>query len=212
MEPNPTDAAPLPACWQCGREAQEALFCTHCGAVRELPANTDLFTVMGLPRRLGVDAADLERRFYELSRRVHPDGFGAAPPRARAASLSATALLNRAYKTLRDPVLRGRYWLELHGETLADEQRSVPPELAAVVFDVQERLSALRRAAGARRDALLAALRDDLRQLSERRDSCLGRLEKSFRQTARLGELKLLLSEISYLTTLVRNVQGAFSS
>ena len=53
--------------------------------------------------------------------------------------MRATALLTRAYRTLRDPLSRGLYWLELHGEKLAENNQRVPPELAELVFEVQER-------------------------------------------------------------------------
>ena len=59
----------------------------------------------------------------------------------RDASLRATALLTRSYRTLRDPVARGLYWLELNGEKLAENNKRVPPDLAELVFEVQEQLA-----------------------------------------------------------------------
>ena len=44
---------------------------------------SDFFTVFGLPRRLAIDAAALQRRFYELSRQRHPDFHQARRPRTR---------------------------------------------------------------------------------------------------------------------------------
>ena len=46
-----------------------------------------------------------------------------------------TALVNRAYRTLKDPVARGLYWLEIHGESLGRDNERVPPALAARVFE-----------------------------------------------------------------------------
>ena len=37
---------------------------------------TDYFELLGLPRRFAVDLAELERRYLELSREVHPDRAG----------------------------------------------------------------------------------------------------------------------------------------
>ena len=53
----------------------------------------DHFEVFGLPRRLGIDAAQLQRAFYELSRRSHPDFHQAAPPERQAEILEASARL-----------------------------------------------------------------------------------------------------------------------
>ena len=64
----------------------------------------------------------------------------------RDASLRATATLTRSYRTLRDPVARGLYWLELNGEKLAENNKRVPPELAELVFEVQEQLAELQLA------------------------------------------------------------------
>ena len=52
--------------------------------------------------------------------------------------------MNRAYRTLRDVVQRGQYWLELQGEQLGRDNNRVPPALAALVFEVQEKLAEAR--------------------------------------------------------------------
>src|SRR5437868_2117710 len=136
-------------CKSCGAEFPVSPFCPSCQAVSELPPDTDYFTVLGLERRLALVREDLDRSFFALSRRVHPDRFGSASPTDQAASLANTALLNKAYQTLRDPIRRGRYWLELHGEPLANADRTVPHEIAALVFEVREHLDDAGNAGGA---------------------------------------------------------------
>src|SRR2546429_8721038 len=66
----------------------------------------DHFEVFGLPRRLAVDTAELQRKFYELSRRYHPDFHQAAPPEEQVRALEASAGVNAAHRTLRGPVAR----------------------------------------------------------------------------------------------------------
>ncbi len=105
-----------------------------------------------MPRRLTIDLDALERRYHELSRKIHPDRFASKGPKMRDASLRATATLTRSYRTLRDPVARGLYWLELHGEKLAENNKRVPPELAELVFEVQEQLAEM-QVLGSRRGA-----------------------------------------------------------
>src|SRR5439155_1407428 len=117
-------------CWKCHAESGAALVCPRCAAIQPLPADADLFAVLGLPRQLALDLPDLERRYHAASRAVHPDRFQTAGPRERALSLAASAAVNRAYRTLRDPVARGRYWLELHGARLGDGGPLVPPAVA----------------------------------------------------------------------------------
>src|SRR2546427_2453875 len=69
----------------------------------------DHFEVFGLPRRLAVDTAELQRKFYELSRRYHPDFHQAAPPEEQVRALEASAGLNAAYRALPEPVTRIEY-------------------------------------------------------------------------------------------------------
>jgi molecular chaperone HscB len=203
-------------CSSCGMSAAGQLVCEGCGVVQEIDRDPDFFTVFELPRRLVIDLADLEQRYYGLSRRLHPDLVHDRSAAERTASLKATALVNRAYRTLRDPVRRGLYWLSLHGESLGRDNERVPPELAALVFEVQERLEELRATRGAdaraAHERAVRAAHDDLRVrlgAVERRLADI--YERSDAAGAAggglLGETKQVLSELHYLRTLIRDVE-----
>ena len=69
-------------------------------------AGVDYFSFFGLERKLGLDVSALERRFYELSWKLHPDNFHNASAEEQAASLEKASVLNDAWRTLRDPVSR----------------------------------------------------------------------------------------------------------
>jgi DnaJ-domain-containing proteins 1 len=60
------------------------------------PVTSDYFQFFGLDRRLHIDVDDLQRRFYTLSRQLHPDRFGRKSPEEQQYALDATALLNDA--------------------------------------------------------------------------------------------------------------------
>lgn len=202
-------------CWHCARRTGLALVCLHCEAPQPLASASDLFGVLGLPRRLLVDRAALEHRYHDASRAVHPDRHQTAPDRSRELSLAASAAVNRAYRTLRDPVARGRYWLELHGAPLGERNNQVPAGLATLVFETQEQLEALREsgANGAARrsvevvrsdlDARVRALVADLESRYAAWDA--GRPD----EPDALAELKGRLSEIAYLDTLLGDVEEA---
>lgn len=205
------DRAGADACGQCGARRDGMPYCRACDALQPLAPDADHFQVLGLPRALAVDGAELERRYHEASRRVHPDRHQTAGPAAQALSIQASAAVNRAYRTLRDPVARGRYWLELHGQALGQENNRVPPELAALVFDVQERLAELPR--GGASDAARAARNDvtgRLATLSAALDALYADASEAS-SPARLAELKRLLSDIAYLRTLARDVDAALA-
>jgi molecular chaperone HscB len=204
-------------CLSCGKSSAGQLVCEGCGVSAAAPRlDADYFGVFGLPRKLTLDLDDLAARYYQLSRRFHPDLAHDRAPAEREASGRATALINVAYRTLKDPVRRGLYWLTLHGESLGRDNERVPPELAALVFDVQEKLAELRDARG-RGDAAQAeesemrGVRDDLR---ERMGGFHDRLAANFRRTddangdaaGALTETKAILSELHYVRTLMRDV------
>jgi molecular chaperone HscB len=204
-------------CWHCSRRTGLALVCLHCEAPQPLSVAADLFAVLGLPRRLVVDLADLEDRYHDASRAVHPDRHQSTDDRGRALSLSASAAVNRAYRTLREPVARGRYWLELHGSPLGERNNQVPPALAALVFETQEQLEALRDSGGAtaeRRtvEAVRGELEERLHGLTAELEARYATWDAANPSAAEvLAELKQRLSEIAYLSTLLDDVEEALA-
>ncbi len=204
------------SCWQCGADRASHLFCPRCAAIQPIPDSADYFQVLGVPRRLLQDRDVLQQRFYELHRQWHPDRYQTGPQEARSASLRNTAAVNRAYSTLRDPVERGEYWLTLQGETLGAKNNRVPPELAELVFEVQEKLEELRAARGGNGAADLrrevAAVHADLLQgqtaLLEQLDANFARCDAGAAEPATLNrELKATLSALAYLRRLIHDVE-----
>ena len=205
-------------CWQCGADQQPAPLCTTCQAVLALPPDADHFQVFGIARRLNLDTAELSRRYYELSRLLHPDAHSTGSAEAREASTTNTAALTRAYRALRDPVARGLYWLELHGAKLGGDNK-VPPELAARVFEVQETLEELRAASGEAREKQAAAVRHELAGLAAEREALMDQVQANFAAwdaadrdaPGLLRQLESLLARRAYLATLIRDVEQALN-
>lgn len=196
-------------CWKCRAEAR-ALTCPACGVVQPVPAEADLFAVLGLPRRLAIDPQDLERRYHAASRAVHPDLQRSADARERELILVASAAVNRAYRTLRDPIARGRYWLELHGTPAGDETKAVPPAIVAEVFETQEKLAELRTASGEDVVALrreVEGLRDDLALRVGGLRNALVALYDANGTGPPLDDLRRRLAEIAYIRTLLGDVE-----
>ena len=145
------------ACWWCG-EMRAAHFCPACGKVQP-PVAQDYFAYFGLLRKLNIDAARLQREFYELSRRLHPDLYARADNREQEWSLEQSSLLNDAYRTLKDPIKRTEYLLRLEGVELEEQSKTatekarasgevkkqvVPPDLLEEVFELNMQLEELR--------------------------------------------------------------------
>lgn len=188
------------------------MLCSECGS--PIAANLDLFAALGLPRKLITDFRALEANYHEISRRIHPDRFAGSPAKVRDASVRATALVTRAFRTLRDPVSRGLYWLELNGHKLAENNKQVPPDLAELVFEVQEQLAELKSANGGspevRADVIArqAALRGLIDALQAELLENFGRFDAADEQSdVQFIELKAILSKLAYLKTLLRDVE-----
>jgi molecular chaperone HscB len=149
----------LQVCRECGGGAPvDVHFCPQCSKILTLGRHGDYFAFLGLPRKLGIDAEDLEQRFRRLSREFHPDYFYNAPPAERRASLERSSYLNDAYRTLKQPIARIEYLLQAEGLAPKNPQeasRQVPPALLEEVFALNEELDEIRdlRTGGAPADA-----------------------------------------------------------
>lgn len=164
--------------------------------------------------------AALERIYHDLSRKIHPDRFASRDARVRDASLRATALLTRSYRTLRDPTQRGLYWLELNGEKLGENNKRVPTDLAELVFEVQEQLASMHD--GSADSGLVTDVEKRRGELQATMDETAAELERNFIRWDRVSpeipdqdrkmlttELKAILSKIAYIRTLIRDVDRA---
>lgn len=153
-----TQAKPVTTeCWSCGA-MRAAHYCQECGKVQP-PVPVDYFAFFGLPYKLSLDTAQLERDFYALSRKIHPDINAKGSDPEQEWSLEKTSQLNDAYRTLKDPVSRTEYLLRLQGVQLEEQSKAateearktgaakkqvVPPDLLEEVFELNMQLEELR--------------------------------------------------------------------
>ena len=176
LQPEQVGEAGAGACWACGATQTGARNCEQCARLQPLGANADYFAALGLERRLTLDAADLETRFHERSRLSHPDFYRNGLPRERLIALENSATINRAYRTLRDPLTRAQYLLELE-RGKRDEAVAQPPQaLFMAILEIQELLQEFDSADAAARPALLTDLRArhaEMRALQDERQQRL---------------------------------------
>lgn len=223
------DSAVPVECWSCSVAHNElTLFCPHCSKIQP-PLEGDYFSIFGLKPRLNIDLPALEREFHRLSRRLHPDRFARASENERDWSLADTALINDAYRTLKDPIRRTEYLLKLHGAEIGEEfagknrrphemgASRAPADLLEEVFELNMQLEEMRmaRASGeedsaleksltaakAKFEGLLNAVDDDLHAEWNAWDSG----DEAARHTAQ-NKMVALLDRRRYLSNLVREV------
>jgi molecular chaperone HscB len=223
------DSAVPVACWSCSVAHNEStLFCPNCSKIQP-PIGGNYYSVFSLEPRLNLDLTALENEFHRLSRRLHPDRFARATESEKEWSLADTALLNDAYRTLRDPLRRTQYLLKLHGAEIGEEfsgkdrpkndmgASRAPADLLEEVFDLNMQLEEMRMArASGEDDPVLAKSLSDAKAkfegLQAEVDSDLHAQwtvwdngDEAARQTAQ-KTMVALLDRRRYLSNLVREV------
>ena len=222
------DSAVPVACWSCAVAHNDVtLFCPHCSKIQPPPGG-DYFSVFGLVPRLDLDLSALEHEFHRLSRKVHPDRFARALENERQWSLADTALLNDAYRTLKDPLHRTEYLLKLQGAEIGEEHAGkgrkgqenlsrVPADLLEEVFELNMQLEEMRmaRKMGETDPTLQASLEQAKRKfdvLQDEVDQDLRRQWKLWDEGDAAARKKAektmvaLLDRRRYLSNLVRDV------
>jgi len=178
-------------------------------------ASENYFSILGLPRQPSIDLALLESKYYELMKRFHPDLHFKGSREEKDASLKNSALITTAYRTLKDPVERGRYWLEIHGERLSQDNIKVPKDLAEKAFDIIDTLNRWKSVSGEEKAQLSASLTETGKMLESMKGESIKSLEKNFsrwpkgesqKEPQLLSDIKEILSRISYISSLIRDI------
>jgi molecular chaperone HscB len=172
-------------------------------------SNGDYFRAFGLAPKLSLDAAGLQKRFYELSRKLHPDRFAGKPRAEQDAALEASSVLNDAYRVLRDPVSRAEYLLKQEGFDIGEQRsKDVPPELLEEVFELNMALEELRHGDEDARGPLEQARA----RFIEMRDGIDGELAALFAvydagDREALAKIRAVLNRRRYIRNLVNEVE-----
>lgn len=168
-------------------------FCEACGKVQP-PAPVNYFAFFGLPRKLQIDVGALDKDFYDLSRKLHPDLNARAGSNEQEWSLQQSSMLNDAHRILKDPVKRTQYLLKLEGVELEEQSKSateqaratgqtkkqiVPPDLLEEVFELNMQLEELRtqKKMGEDDPALIEEIGRQKLELEEKHDALLNELQ-----------------------------------
>ena len=189
-----------------------------------------------------IDTPALEKSFYALSRKLHPDRFASRPAAEQAAALAESSQLNDAYRTLKDPITRTEYLLKLEGINLEEQSKSateaarttgtakkqiVPEDLLEEAFELNMQLEEMRMTKkmgeddpDLRRDLLAAKSTFDAKMSSTQAEleSLWSKWDVAFdaddapTKSAARYAMVALLNRRSYLRNLVRDVNDALDS
>jgi molecular chaperone HscB len=210
-------------CWSCKSEVGGEPLCPSCVKIQPLGRNSDYFSVMGLPRKLSIDPKVLEPVFHALSRRFHPDMYRMASGRERVIALENSAVLNQAYRSLRDPFDRAAYLLHLETGKQTGAASNPPQELFEEILEIQELLGEFRFAEGEEREAVRPQLKARRDQLQANQDRLAARLTDEIfaawdalqdvpnpdRKAALLEEMRSILDARAYLRKVLGSLDEA---
>ncbi|MDR3727664.1 MAG: Fe-S protein assembly co-chaperone HscB [Terracidiphilus sp.] len=223
------DSAVPISCWSCSiGHVESTLFCPHCSKIQP-PTGSDFFHVLGLDHKFNIDLAALENEFHRLSRKLHPDRYARAGEIEQQWSLADTALLNDAYRTLKDPISRTEYLLKLEGAEIGEEfsgqdratngknPSRVPADLLEEVFELNMQLEEMRMARKTGEDD--PALEASLKEAKQKFDGLMEAADKDLRSLWKVWDegdaaarpsaqkkMVALLDRRRYLNNLVRDV------
>jgi molecular chaperone HscB len=217
-----TSTNPPLVCWNCHERTLGTHFCSGCGKLQQIPQSLDYFSLFEMPKKLWIEMDGLEKKFLQLSWKLHPDNFVNATELERELSLKRSSELNDAYRTLRDPVARVEYLLGIEGERREGEKRQqAPPELLEEVFELNESLDELREAKASGGD--LAGMKSRLEAAEKNFKEKLSVVDAQLQEAAHewdaaldgdaatrkkiMARLNDLLNRRAYIRNLVTNVQ-----
>lgn len=128
-------------CTSCTEEyLQVPYLCHSCGSLFRPPAGLDHFGRFGLPVKFQLDFEELERRYLDLSRRLHPDKMVRAPAAVQSRALVLSSQLNESHRILADERARADYLVTLYGGPSADQEKKVPQAFLVEQMDLREEL------------------------------------------------------------------------
>ncbi len=170
---------------------------------------------MGFPHRMNLDVEALKKTFYDLSRKLHPDFFHGKSFKEKVLSVEQTTLLNKAYNTLKDPIARAEYLLDLEVPISEKERTKVDPVLVSEIFEIQEMVEEEK---GSGNPALKTKLQQSKKEVEEKIKARRKVLEGHFKEWDVLEKdpahkkdlartIRKAIDEIAYLKNLIQSIE-----
>ncbi|KAF0695047.1 Aste57867_14105 [Aphanomyces stellatus] len=129
-------------CWKCGSETGCCeFFCAKCSHIQPLQAEgaCNYFKIFGIPESFEINAKKVEKLYWALQKKMHPDLYGSKSQTEKEMSIVNSALVNQAYNLLKAPTSRANYMLHLHGiDALGENSTFVDPAVLMEIMEARE--------------------------------------------------------------------------
>jgi molecular chaperone HscB len=108
----------------------------------------DYFALFGLVPAFSIDMERLEQAYIDMQARVHPDRFAHLSDAEKRLSMQWATHANEAFRTLKSPLARGHYLLEMRGVDPAfDTNTAMAPDFLMEQMEWREALGEATEAA-----------------------------------------------------------------
>jgi len=132
--------------------------------------STNYFELFEIPVDYAVDLDRLQHRYRELQKAVHPDKYANASSQERRISMQQTSWINQALHTLKHPVERAVYLLQLKGvDFTMDNETTMDAAFLMEQMEMRERLERVREQndALAELDSMLADVKSNMNTMAD---------------------------------------------
>lgn len=161
------------------------------------------FEIFGLPIDFQIDTSLLTERYRELQKVVHPDRFVNASDRDRRLAVQQSAHINEALNTLKSPLKRARYLLQLNGVEFDDEKETtVDPEFLMEQIELREAVANVQQ-----QDDPFSSLNQLMQSISEKKTDMIGQLQNLISQQA-YEAAKIQVQKLQFMEKLMHECEG----
>lgn len=132
-------------CWNCEKSLENEDVCPSCVRIQPFGSERDYYSILDIPEKLMLDPRLLISAYHEKSRTFHPDHHVEDSDKEQSITLANASLVNLAFRTLRDPFTRARYFIgRQRGETGRMHRKTVltPVDLMEIM-DLKEELESI---------------------------------------------------------------------
>ncbi|WP_047236500.1 Fe-S protein assembly co-chaperone HscB [Chromobacterium subtsugae] len=165
----------------------------------------DFFSLFGLPRRFAIDSTLLDNAWRAAAAQVHPDRYAASPDAEKRSALMLSTRVNEAYRTLKSPLSRARYLLQLSGvDTQEESNTAMPGDFLMAQMEWREDIDDARRDL-ARLEALSSRLRAEANALQ-------AALAQALDSRADLDGATVLVRKLRFMEKLDQEIGDAIES
>ncbi|XP_029040755.2 iron-sulfur cluster co-chaperone protein HscB isoform X1 [Osmia bicornis bicornis] len=180
-------------CWNCNFISKSELFCSKCKVLQEPPENLTYFDIMGIPKSYDVTVSEVQKKYKELQKLLHPDKFSRKSEKEKELSDHFSSLVNKAYSTLSHPLKRGLYMLKLNNVMISEETDNVN---AVFLMEIMEKNEEIDEAENNE---------EKIKKLVEENERILSNLTKNVGDAFRKEDIKkaeTLLIQMKYYDTI----------